>query len=126
MCVADFSERMHGGPAQFSLVLNHNALVKLQEALHHDALRKAQTNLFKNFIVSLSALRIDAYNYAQDILLRESEKNEWIYDYVKGRWVKKKKKLTEYHKFCSKKRKEGLGFSEISELWKEHKKSGQQ
>lgn len=58
----------------------------------YDALRKAQTNLFKNFIVSLSALRIDAYNYAQDILIRESEKNEWTYDYVKD----VRKKIVQY------------------------------
>jgi hypothetical protein len=36
--------------------------------------------------------------------------------------IKVKKKLTEYHKFCSEKRKEGFEFSEIAKMWQRQKK----
>jgi hypothetical protein len=35
--------------------------------------------------------------------------------------IKVKKKLTEYHQFCSEKRKEGFGFSEIAKMWQKRK-----
>ncbi len=49
----------------------------------YDAMLRAQTNLYKNFIASMSVLRLDAYNFARDILLREPNKNERIYNYLK-------------------------------------------
>ncbi len=50
----------------------------------YDATLKAQTDLLKNFIASMGVLRLDAYNFARDILMREPEKNEIIYNYMKN------------------------------------------
>jgi len=49
----------------------------------YDATLRAQTNLFKNFIVSMNVLRLNAYNFARDILMKEPDKNEHIYNYLK-------------------------------------------
>lgn len=48
----------------------------------YDAVLRAQTDFMKNFIVSMNILRLDAYNYAGDLIKSEPGINELIYNYV--------------------------------------------
>lgn len=49
-----------------------------------EATMKAKQDLVKNFITSLNTLRIDAYNYAHDLLIKNPEENEKVYNYLQS------------------------------------------
>jgi len=46
-----------------------------------DAARLAEQDLFKNFISSMNSLKVDAYNTARELLTKDIQKNELLYNY---------------------------------------------
>jgi hypothetical protein len=49
----------------------------------YDAAVRAESDLWKNIVFSMGSLRIDAFNTARDILMREPEKNELVFDFTR-------------------------------------------
>jgi hypothetical protein len=48
----------------------------------HEAVMRAQSKLMTNFIRSMEALRVDAYNSCRELLMKEIEKNEVLFEYA--------------------------------------------
>ncbi|UCB47369.1 MAG: hypothetical protein JSV25_08165 [Spirochaetota bacterium] len=48
----------------------------------HSATVNAKQHLLKSFIASMKDLRIDAYNYARDIMIKEPQRNEAVFGYM--------------------------------------------
>jgi hypothetical protein len=50
----------------------------------HEATMRAQSRLMRNFVQAMSYLRIDAYNFFRDLLMREVGKNEVLFEYAES------------------------------------------
>jgi len=49
-----------------------------------EAAMRAQSKLMRNFVQAMSYLRIDAYDFFRDLLMREVEKNEVLFEYAES------------------------------------------
>jgi len=50
----------------------------------HEAAVRAQSKMMRNFVQAMSYVRIDAYDFFRDLLLREVEKNEVLFEYTQS------------------------------------------
>ena len=50
----------------------------------------AKQHLLKSFIAAMKELRVDAFNYARDIMIKEPPRNEAVYRYIKDYMEKNK------------------------------------